>query len=226
MLEGEQMLKDLTIMIFIVAVFLILFPKYKGEWIKKHKILKVIFDKELVDFIINICVTAIGVTLAIFLTNYDVEEQDAEETIALLTSLDCELESIENYIDEIYFPFYETFEENQWESGFFEFYNEVPVHPIANLEVIMEDKLIIVNTNSFTYESLIESQHSINNTYGRLEEVQDAKSIIRELESLRKTVELMHGVIKNEIRFQSDEIQAEDMENAINQIYERIYTEE
>lgn len=57
------MLIGLTIILFILSLSLLLFGIIKKGKIK-HKFLEVVLDEKIIEFIVNICITTIGVTLA------------------------------------------------------------------------------------------------------------------------------------------------------------------
>jgi len=220
------MLIFLTIMLFIVAIFLIMVPKYKKEKIEKHKLLKVLFEERVVEFIINICVTIIGVTLAILLTNYDANRQNIDKTISLLSSLDRELKMVEDNISVIYIPAYQQLKEQDREQEFLNFYSVSPISSLYTLESIIGNEIVVTNTNYYSYAALIDSQHAIAISYDRLENINDAESLVVELQFLNDSCSFMRKVIQKEIDFQSGRIPENEMEKVINEIYEELYLRE
>ncbi len=212
------MLIGLTIILFILSIFLILFKKLKIFKIE-NKFLEIIFDEKITEFIVNICITIIGVTLAILLTNYDVQKQETKKEISMLNSLDRELKMIEDNID-VYILFYENYKEQKKEENFLQLHKEMPITPLYTLEPILDNELVVTNANYHSYAALIDSQRSIYASYNRLEHIENVNDLVNELITLRDSCSFMRGIIQIEIAFQNKEISEKDMQNAVNQYYE------
>lgn len=219
------MLIGLTIILFILSLSLLLFGIIKKGKIK-HKFLEVVLDEKIIEFIVNICITTIGVTLAIFLTNYDAQQQEVEKEISLLNSLDRELKMIEDNIEVFYIPLHEKFKEQKEEKKFLQLYMEMPITPLYTLEPILENEIVVTNANYNSYAALIDSQRSICISYNRLENIKEVNDLVNELSTLSDYCSFMRGIIQIEIAFQSGEIDESEMKDTINQYYEEELIEE
>lgn len=216
------MLLGLIIILFFIATVIIFAGKCENKRIKENKyykfLYKLIYKYKYDEFLVNICMTAIGVLLAVVLTNFDGEIQDAKTTISLLTSLDQELESLEEKLEELYIPLHKLFVMDGKEEELWKAYEWMPIHRLCTLEPVMENEVVVTNVNSYSYREMVDLRQSFDVIYRDIEEAENLDDKLSEIELLKRNVSWMRSLIANEISFQNKDVEEDDMKERVEQI--------
>lgn len=222
------MIYILTI-VFVLSPFALLYIKKtmgKKSNCCKNRAIEFWLDEKCIDATINILVTVAGVTLALLLTNFDLNKQEASKTIELLGSLDRELRMVQENTDQYYIPVCTQLDISEDVQESIEYYKAVPLIEIFTFESVLDSELVVTNMNQHSYAAMVDMRRAIGTSYNRLNSASSDDELIWELEILRDSVELMRAVIEKEISFQEGNIPSERMKEMVNALYENMFVGE
>lgn len=179
-----------------------------------------LLSKDSIDTMTNLSITIVGVTLALLLTNADVDKQNTSKTIELLNSLDRELKMVQDNCEKAYIPIFSILDESEDIQECVNYYRDVPLGDFLTLDSILESELVTVGTNQYSYAAMLDIRRALIATYNRLACASTDEELIRELNTLSKDIALMRTVIACEISFQEGKTRTNKMRDSINKLYE------
>lgn len=212
------MIYIITFFIFIIGVLLCFMEKEspKGNKYKSFKkIIEIITNEKLNNYLTGIMTTILGVTLAIIFTNNDVKNQEKVQTQEFLdvvyTELDTKSEFITTMMDEI--------ENDDIDAeAIYSTMKIMPISPVLSLDVLLTDAPYTATVSSYSYSSLLSCRINFIMQQKRIEEHTDIGKVKLDLLIMSNELERACKIVEIELQYQEGKINKEEVGNKIDEI--------
>lgn len=218
-----------TVLMFFVGIILCYIERIKICNCKNERIKKVVnlvSNEKLYDYLVNIMVTFLGVTIAIIFTDYNTEQQEREQTIeflndVLLTELGTKSQFILTAIIEMDKEPVE--EKRSFEpEKVFETMKIYPLSPVLSLEILLEDSPYKYTISRYTYSALIDCRMNFAVQKNRMENTTNIEEMKKHLDVMLITFNQACKVVEIELKYQNRKIKENDVYIMIDKLYDEL----
>lgn len=216
------MIKLITISFFALGLFMCIIREHTMSMTKKEnaklklkKKLKNFFLSEgFCEYIITIAATVLGVTLAIIFTNYDTDRKDCKDTIEFLEIFDEELLTKEETILALWGLMDMTDRESAADG-----IKEMTFSPMLPLEVILNNEPYVSTLSGSTYSALLIKRTALDMMQKKLVNASSRFDVEGCLLGIMQNMNFIHSVVEIELLYQNNDINEQEVEKRIEELY-------
>lgn len=204
------------------------------------KILGFFSEKEYNTYLVNIIVAILGVTVSIFLVNYNTEKQEEKQTIeflneVVLTELDTKAALVVNALfvmdidNHLKVEIEVNGENSQVEieqpcspEEMFDTMKDFPLSPVLSLDLLLNDSPYKYTISRYTYSALLDCRMSFILQESRIDSSTNIEEMIKYLSNMSDTFNRACKIIEIELEYQKNKISEDDVYNEIDKLYDEL----
>jgi len=184
--------------------------KRKGEKISIYRLL----DDRAVSYILGVITTIIGVTLALVITNLDIQNQQREKTKEMIAAACSEVASMEQTLKECYIDVY-----SDDKQMFVSITSDDLIAPPIILEILLSNQTTAFYMSTTSYLAILDLSRTINLNYGFYDSSRSDYEKYMSIEYLIGNLRILKQVLQNEYLYQLGELTKENLNENISDIY-------